>query len=157
MRYILPSLLLFPIISFAGCAEHRQTEIPAGTNIDREKSLVTEHQTIVQSQAQLHDPANAVDLGPPRSDLASTRESDNAAAKTSQLQNDEEEQSRRPVILYIESRNHKVAVHSGSRFTVSSKDGDVLVADATADELRVQYPELHSIVDSGYAKLWAGL
>lgn len=64
---------------------------------------------------------------------------------------------KRPVIVYIESRNCRIAVHSGSRYTVVSKNGEVLSADVTDDELKARYPKLHQIVEYSYASAWAGL
>lgn len=64
---------------------------------------------------------------------------------------------KRPVIVYIESRNCRIAVHSGSRYTIVSKNGEVLSADVTDDELKARYPTLHQIVEYSYASAWAGL
>ena len=158
MRHLRPCLLLIlPACLFLGCKEN-WTRSPTVINSHRETEVVAKPQTKVQSQAQSDDRANVVNRGDLASDPASARRTDDVAGHTDQPpKSQQDDADTPPVILYIESRNHKVAVYSGSRFTVSSKDGKVLVANVTTDELRVQYPELHRIVESAYAKLWAGL
>ena len=64
---------------------------------------------------------------------------------------------KRRVIVYIENRNWRIAIHAGSRYTVTSKNGKVLLADVTSDELKARYPKLHEMVEFSYASVWAGL
>ena len=64
------------------------------------------------------------------------------------------------ILAYVKSRNHILAIYSsdnGPRFDVSTRDGKLLVANVSLDELATKHPELYQSYKSGYANAWAGL
>lgn len=59
-----------------------------------------------------------------------------------------------PVIVHLVGRHQTITVTSspsGPRYTAHTDDGATLVANATLDELRADYPEIYRMVEPGVA------
>jgi hypothetical protein len=62
------------------------------------------------------------------------------------------------VVGHLETARHNIVVWAGDqpRYTVRTKDGQVLAEKIPLRELSAKFPELHRAVDGSYA-IWAGL
>ncbi|MGD2095133.1 MAG: hypothetical protein PVH77_09030 [Phycisphaerales bacterium] len=76
---------------------------------------------------------------------------------------DENADSRFPVIVYLETKGKIVAVMSGygrTIYTVTAKDGEILGEELSERELQAKLPEIYHLVKTSYtgeeSKIWAG-
>jgi hypothetical protein len=62
------------------------------------------------------------------------------------------------IIGHIVTRDHEVAMSAGDacQYTVRTRDGRVLAERVTARQLQTRFPDLHRVLNTGYAQ-WAGL
>lgn len=70
-----------------------------------------------------------------------------------------------PVIVHLETRNEVVSImsgHEGLIYTVTTKDGRILVQHLSAQELQAQLPNIYHFLKTSYADndrndvVWAG-
>ncbi len=59
--------------------------------------------------------------------------------------------SARPNVGFLETRDHRIELKTGGRYTIRTKDGKVVAKDMTLSELRAAKPNLHRILERAMA------
>ncbi len=62
-----------------------------------------------------------------------------------------------PVIGYLKTRHHTIALLAGGRYTIATRDGKTLARNVTRKQLQASDPSLHRLLERAVAaKVWAG-
>ena len=77
----------------------------------------------------------AGEIGPPAIPRASQQNTDSA----------------RPNVGFLETRDHRIELKGGGRYTIRTKNGGIVAKDVTLDELRANNPNLHQILERAMA------
>ena len=59
--------------------------------------------------------------------------------------------SVRPNVGFLETRDHRIELKTGGRYTIRTKDGAIVAKDVTLDQLRAKNPNLHQILERAMA------